>query len=275
VPANWEEFGRRLQEAVDSYLVEGEYAVAVTDLQTGLTVHVNGDRHQMTGCIINWFVILSAMLDVEAGLYGIDAAGALIDETIRNSNAGTAFELYRLTGQGSVAAGVEKVQALLESLDMDESRIHHPPAFGGAEGLSYEVEAGGVTASAAPNDDNNWSTALDVNRALTAFYNGDVLGEPWRADLLRRMTLVKPGLNYLTAYVPYGEVSHKNGFFPDDDGTYVDNDIGIVQVERDGHSYAYVISFFSQGVPQKYADIPLGQELSTIAFEYFRETYGR
>jgi hypothetical protein len=40
----------RMQAAVDSYWVAGNFAVAVTDLQTGQTVS-HGDRQQVAGCI--------------------------------------------------------------------------------------------------------------------------------------------------------------------------------------------------------------------------------
>jgi hypothetical protein len=86
------------------------------------------------------------------------------------------------------------------------------------------------------------------------------------------MTDVKPGLNYLTAYGTGGTVSHKNGFLPDG-ASWVDNDAGIVRFERGGVEIAYAITFLSEGVPTKYADIPLGQELSVMAWEHFATTY--
>jgi hypothetical protein len=84
---------------------------------------------------------------------------------------------------------------------------------------------------------------------------------------------VKPGLNYLVAYVPGGEVSHKNGFFPNVDATWVDNDTGIVRVATAGGGYAYAVTFLSDGVTGKYNDIALGQELSRLAWEYFAGLY--
>src|SRR5687768_14454368 len=42
----------RLQQLIDQYPVHGEYAVAVTDLQSGRTIGVNADRWQLAGCSI-------------------------------------------------------------------------------------------------------------------------------------------------------------------------------------------------------------------------------
>ena len=88
------------------------------------------------------------------------------------------------------------------------------------------------------------------------------------------MTNVKPGLQYLLA-TGVGEtarVSHKNGFtwFP---GGWVDNDIGIVTFESAGVSRAYAISFYSQDVTWEYADVPLGQSVSQMVWQFFAGRY--
>jgi beta-lactamase class A len=274
-PPGWEEFGGRLQAAVDGYWATGRFAVAVTDLQTGKTVAVNGDQHMLTGCVVNLFVLISAMREVEAGLLDASAVDWLIEATIWSSNATTAYELYRITGGGDVAAGVAKVQAILDELGMGNSRIDHPPAYSGDGELALVRTTQGAVALAVPDEENNWTTANDLAKALQALYHGELLSPAGTLDLLERLTQVKPGLNYLVAYIPgEGTVSHKNGFFPDSDGTWVDNDVGIVRVEREGRSYAYAVAFFSDSVVGKYNDIALGQEISRLAYEYFASTYG-
>jgi hypothetical protein len=126
-----------------------------------------------------------------------------------------------------------------------------------------------------PYDWNNWMTALDANHALRQLYSEAILSPDGRAYLLEAMTHVKDGLNYLVAYVPGGDavVSHKNGFAPTTDGKWIDNDIGIVRIQRRDRTYAYAISFFSQGVSTQYADIVLGQAISTLAWDYFFHRY--
>lgn len=258
-PEAFVQFASELQAAIDSYSVSGEYAIAVTDLQTGHTVGAYSDRSQLSGCVMNFFVILQAVLDVQEGRYPLDTVDSLIRATIWGSNATTARELYRIVGDGEAVAGVARVAALLQRLELAEVRIDHPPAYIG--------DSLGV-------DENNWLTAAAVNRALAMVWNGEVLDAAHRAYLLEAMTGVKAGLNYLVAYVPGpATVSHKNGFFPSSIG-YIDNDAGIVHVQRDGMDYAYAVTFLSQGVPYKYGDIPLGQKLMRMAWDYFAETYG-
>jgi hypothetical protein len=67
-------------------------------------------------------------------------------------------------------------------------------------------------------------------------------------------------------------VSHKNGFLQATSG-YVDNDVGIVRLQRGGAEYAYAISFLSSSVETEYADIPLGQQLGNLAYQVMSARY--
>jgi hypothetical protein len=247
----------RMAAEVARYSVEGRYAVAVTDLQTGETVGVNLDRPQLSGCVMNLFVLILSMRDVQRGA-PFETVDDLVDSTIWSSNAVTARRLFEIAGDGDTVEGVRRVRDLLAEAGLSATIIDHPPA--------YPEFSLGV-------DDDNWITARDASLGLAALYHGKLLDEPYRSDLLERMTHVKPGLNYLTAYGTGGIVSHKNGFFPNNDGTWVDNDVGIVRFERGGQEYAYAISFFSDYVETKYGDITLGQRISRLAWAYFDEAY--
>lgn len=243
---------------IESYGVDGEYAVAVTDLQTGETISVNGDRSQLSGCVMNFFPILLSTLGVQNGVYLEEDVGGLISATIWSSNPITARSLYSIIGEESVVEGVARVKKfMLEQLYLSKTIIDHPPA--------YPDDSLGV-------DANNWVTAKDTNKALVSLYNGSFLTVEWRDYLLAKMVEVKPGLNYLIAYGNGGITSHKNGFFVDSSG-WIDNDIGIVRFERGGVVYAYAISFLSQAVPWKYADISLGQTISQMVWDYFSSKY--
>jgi hypothetical protein len=163
-------------------------------------------------------------------------------------------------GGGDLYAGINEVNAFMQSLGMRDTLMDHPPAY------FHESVFG------APID--NRITALDTNRGLQALWDGRVLSPGWRDYMLRKMTLVKPGLNYL---IPAGTssgavVSHKNGFLYAEG--WADNDIGIVWFERGGQRYGYAISFFTQYVPSKYADIPMGQQVSSLAYQWFVGRYG-
>jgi beta-lactamase class A len=232
-------------------------AVAVTDLQTGESIDVNGDEPRLPGCTINFFVLLSVVMDLQEGLYSEDEVGDLIARTVWSSNPITARDLLKTTGMGDLGAGMVKVRQLLNLLGLSVSTYDHPPA--------YPQES--LQGSA------NLLTANEINRALTALYEARIVEPAWRDYLLNKMTVVKPGLQYLIpAGVGDGVVSHKNGFFADPSG-WVDNDAGVVIFDRGGNRYAYAISFFTEDVTYKYADIPLGQTVSRLVWQYFSNRY--
>jgi hypothetical protein len=231
--------------------------VAVTDLQTGESIDVSGDEPRLPGCTINFFVLLSVVMDLQQGLYGEDEVGDLIARTVWSSNPVTAHDLLYKTGMGDLEAGLTRIDQLLDLLGLSMSTYDHPPAY------PEESQQGSA----------NLLTAKEMNRALTALYEARIVEPAWRDYLLEKMTGVKPGLQYLIpAGVGDGVVSHKNGFFADASG-WVDNDAGIVVFDRGGNRYAYAISFFTENVSSKYADIPLGQTVSRLVWQYFSSRY--
>lgn len=247
---------QRMEEAIASYPVKGRYAVAVTDLQTGETVSVHGDRRQLAGCSINLFVLFQVALDLQNGRYSLDTVDALISSTTWSSNATTARDLYGIVGEGDTLAGVARVDAFIRfQLGLTDTVLDHPPLYA-------EVSLG---------RGDNWLTVNDANRALVALWAGRILTPEWRGYLLSKLATVKPGLNYLTGSIPGAIVSHKNGFLEYGEG-FVDNDLGIVRFTKGQEVNAFAISFLSEGVPTKYADVALGQQLVQLAFAYFSAT---
>jgi beta-lactamase class A len=249
----------RLARSIAAHPAPAELAIAVTDLQTGHTIDVGGDRPHYSACVMNMFVIIEATRMVQDGELAMAEIERLVRVTTWSSNAATAYQLYGIVGGGSHVAGVERVAALLEELGMDDAIINHPPG--------YPAASRGV-------DTNNWLTARGTNRALELLYHNEILDPAHTAFVLSAMSEVKPGLNYATAAsVPPGVVvSHKNGFFPSDVG-YIDNDVGIVRFWRGEQEYAYAVSFFSQYNPIKYSQLPLGQSLMADIWAYFAEAY--
>jgi hypothetical protein len=179
---------------------------------------------------------------------------ATITETLWASDAVTAYQLYTIEGGGDPRAGVARVAALAKDVfGVTEGVLDHPPAF-------METSLG--------VSEDNYITADEISRALAQIATGKGLPAGVGEALLDRMTKVKPGLNYLTAYGNGGTTSHKNGFLAASDG-WVDNDTGLVRFEVDGEERAYAIVFLSEGVQQKYADVPLGQQLMQLAWAHF------
>ena len=93
----------------------------------------------------------------------------------------------------------------------------------------------------------------------------------WRDYLMEKMTHVKPGLQYLLGSSG-GSVSHKNGFSWVSGG-WIDNDIGIVTFDSGGGPRAYAISLFMQDIGTEYADIYIGQRVSSLVWQYFSSRY--
>lgn len=234
-------------------------AAAITDLRTGETIDVNGTQQRLPGCTINLFALFRVVVDLQAGKYPEPEPGEIIGQTINRSDPITARRLTRdWIGDGYLGVGMGRVNDFMQALGMASSLMDHPPAF------PEESLYGSA----------NRITARDVNRGLQGLWDGRVLNAWWRDYLLYKMTLVKPGLNYL---IPAGTsagavVSHKNGFLYEEG--WADNDIGIVWYERDGERYGYAISFFTENVLGKYDDIPLGQRISALAYQWFVTRYG-
>ncbi len=252
-----------LQERLDwlasTWGLPGDIGFAVTDIITGETVGVGLDRPHLTGCSVNFFVLLQATLDVQNGLYEEELVGQRIAGTIYRSDAGTARELYEIVGGGDLMHGVQRVANLISMLSPWGSTFDHPPMYG--------FDSLGI-------DPDNLMTPAAMNHALRAVFTEGLLSPEWLDYLLDKMTVVKPGLGYLLEYGPTVPVSHKNGFFPLEDEQYwVDNDIGIVRFEQDGEQRAYAVSYFSQWVPVKFGDVGLGQQLSFAAWQFFQERY--
>ncbi|MFN0094739.1 MAG: serine hydrolase [Dehalococcoidia bacterium] len=241
---------------IAAFDVEGYYAVAVTDLQTGESVSVNGDRPQLSGCVLNIFVLLSALLDVENAEYSLGSVDDLIAQTLWSSNSWTARQLYIKTGGGNLYAGLRKVQSLMVAMGMTKTVVDHPPGYP-AETLGW--------------DPNNWTTADSVNRGLSRIYLGEVLAEPYRTILLDAMTQVEPALQYILGTTPGGLVSHKNGWLWEDG--WADNDAGIVRFERGGKEYAYAFTFLAMDTRRWKDDVPLAQALVRMAWDHFQAAY--
>jgi beta-lactamase class A len=261
-----QELRARLEAEISGYTarVGGNFAVAVTDLQTGETVDINGDdAERIPGCTMNLFVLLLVAQDLQAGLYPEHEVGRFIAQTVWASDPGTGHYLLRKSGAGNSYAGLWKVNDVIRNqLGLASAVYDHPPAndvFTLVPGEWHE----------------NRISPLDFNRALTMLYRGEVLSPEWTAYLIDKMSRVKPGLNHLIpAGVgdPTAVVAHKNGYI-DYVPYYVDNDVGIVIFQRGEQRYAYALTFWSQDNPWVLSDAPLGQTVSRLVWDYFSATY--
>ncbi len=244
----------QLQAAIDASGLD--VTVAVTDLQTNETTGVGGDQLRLSACAINLLVLIQSTIDMSLGQIPFDTGDQLIASTIYGSNPVTARELLFMIGNDDLTAGIGRINALAKSIGVG-IYYDHPPAF----------------ADDAPNGGDNYVRADDMNKVLAALWQGRILNDEWRDYLLKKLTGVKPGLQYLIpAGVGDGVVSHKNGFVWTALG-WADNDVGIVSFRSGGQTYAYAISYFANWVPEEYGDINVGQRVSRLAWSYFQDLY--
>lgn len=250
---------RSIEEAIAG--LSGRVSVAVRDLRTGEEVMVGGDEYHLSGCVINLFVLMRAVLDVQEGSLPMERVDSLIRRTTWSSNPVTARELYAIVGGGNVLTGLERVEHLARGdLGLQRVFLNHPPGYA-------------RTADQLGRSADNWITARVMNEALAAIMLGDLFDPVHRDYLLEVLSEVTPGLNYLTAAVPApAHVSHKNGFLHSSLG-WVDNDAGIVRFQRGDETYAYAITMLFSELPARYDHLPVAREISTLAWQHFSATY--
>jgi len=232
-----------------------DVAVAVTDIQTGQTISVNGNVLHRTGCTINLFALLAAVGEFEAGR----ADPSQVARSIRVGIGGSyPPEVRRFLERifGSHRAGVDRAQEMMRSWGMVASEFHQVPYY--ATGTAI-----------------NRLTGLEVNLALTKLYRGEMFSPEWTAYTLARLREVNVGLNYmLPGRLPRSAVvAHKIGFYADWDG-WVNNDAGVVTFTgSDGQQKAYVVTYLSQKARTEYTGYSFGARLSGIVWDYFEATY--
>ncbi len=253
---------RTLQDSlageIEAYRAEvGDIAVAiaVTDLQTGQTISVNGNDPQRTACTINMFALFAAVGEFQAGHADPDD----VAESIRIGIGGSYPPQVRgfLDALfGDFRAGVARAREMMASWGMRASVYDHVPYYG-------------------DGDQNNLLTALETNAVLSKLYRGDLFSPEWTAYTLARLRNIKWGLNYiLPGWLPYeATVAHKIGYYWDSDG-WVNNDAGIVTFTGlDGQQKAYAITYLSERAATEYTGYSFGARLSWIVWDWFDTAY--
>ena len=234
-----------------------DVAIAVTDLQTGETISVNGNTLHKTGCTINLFAFLTAVSEFQAG----NASPGALSESIRRGIGGSyppEVAAFLNSIFGSYTAGVQRARQLMTSWGMTASYFDHVPFYGG------------------DTPPPNLLTALETNGILARLYRGQLFSAEWTRYALDVLRDIAPYVQYiLPKYLPLeATVAHKIGSYDDDDG-WVNNDAGIVTFTgSDGAEKAYVISYFSQRVASEQAGYSFGARLSRAVWDFMGPRYG-
>lgn len=250
----------RLQREIDEYRAlvgDIDVAVAVTDLQTGQTVSIDGNLPHKTGCSINMFALFSAVDEFQAGKASPDEVAYSIRRGIGGSYP-PEVKNFLQTIFGSHADGVARARELMKSWGMTASYFDHVPYFGGED------------------PPPNVLTALETNDVLGRLYRGQLFNPEWTAYTLETLRDIAYYVQYiLPKWLPdSASVAHKIGYYWDYDG-WVNNDVGIVTFTGgDGQEKAYVITYLSQKARTEQIGYSFGARLSKIVWDFMAPRYG-
>lgn len=247
-----------LADQIDAYSaqVDGiDVAIAVTDLQTGQSISVDGNEFHKTGCTINMFALFAAVDQFQAGVASPDWVAGNIAVGIGESYPPQVYRFLN-TVFGYYPDGVYRGRELMAEWGMVASEFNQVPYF--------------------PLEDRlNRLTALETNMVLEQLYRGELFDEEWTAYTLGVLRNIAGYLNYiLPGHLPASAtVAHKIGYFWDSDG-WVNNDAGIVTFTgADGKEKAYVISYLSQQARTEAIGNSFGATLSGIVWDWFEAKY--
>ncbi len=232
-----------------------EVGIAVTDLQTGQTISVNGNAVQRTGCSINMFALFAAVGEFQAGRANPSDVAYNIEYGIGGSYPPQVKQFLQSVF-GTHAVGVTKAQEMMDSWGMEASLFDHVPYYG-------------------DGTQNNLLTALETNSVLTKLYQGELFEPEWTQYTLERLRNIRSYVNYmLPGQLPSSAtVAHKIGYYWDWDG-WVNNDVGIVTFTgADGQEKAYAITYLSQKARTEYIGYSFGARLSRVVWDWFEATY--
>jgi hypothetical protein len=232
-----------------------DIGLAVTDLQTGQTMSINGNTIWRTGCTINMFALFAAVSEFQAGRARPEDVAGLIKVGIGGSSPPEVAQFLDIVF-GTHQKGVERADQLMESWGMKDSFYHHVPYYG--DGTR-----------------NNLLTPVETNLALTKLYRVELFNDEWTSYTIARLLDIKPGLQYiLPGTLPASaRVPHKIGYYSDVDG-WVIADAGLVIFPgANGEQTAYAITYLSHRATTEYAGYSFGTKVSRIVYDFFSAKY--
>jgi len=225
--------------------------VAVIDLQTGDRGGLNARQQFQAASTIKFYAALSAFRDVADGIYPLDGIRADLAATMQRESNAAARSLTNRTG-------IPVINVRLAHWGLEDTIITHPAGYEDEPHPSY-----------LETDNQNWTSPSDAAHALSALYHGELLGTVLSRTLIDELTQT-PRWFGIEGAVPDGEghVYYKHGYLPAFDEASV-NDIGIVEFDRGGRTYAYAIAIYTQGaIPQQPA-WDLVRAVALKAWEFF------
>jgi len=236
----------------------GQNAVSVTDLQTGMTISINGSRPQLAACTIKIPIMMMVAQDIEAGHYTAAEVEPYVLSAMGPSNTAPTKELIRYVGGGDVGVGINRINELMQTIGMIHSVIAHPP------GYFWESYGYG---------DENLLTSDDLNLLVAKLYRGEALSR-WATDyVLWSMSLAPDWVNQsLGGPLPDDvQLYHKFGQLYEPENTW--NDGGVAVFQRNGRTYAYAISYLGSYGESWQTAYDHAYRASEAAWNYFNTVY--
>lgn len=226
---------------------------AVTDLQSGQTISVDGNELHQPGCVINQFPVYAVVQDAQDGKLDLGDMDWYIKNSVNRSNpASTAAFLSHY--YGSIDDGEIRVQQWMDEHGIEGTYDHIPTLYDGVD---------------------NMLTALSTNKALTMLAQGRLFNPELTGYVINNVMTYSNFLYAIPSGVDADErVAHKIGYFADYDG-WSHNDSGIVFFPgKDSGEKAFVISIFTSGGAGEFWPFSeIAQDLTRTANNYFREAY--
>jgi hypothetical protein len=238
-----------------------DLSIAVTDLQTGERIAIDGNEVHHTGCVANFFGLLSLVDYLQSN----EADPAPYEVNVLQGISGSLpwhVAVFLRNAYGSTDEGVAAGKEIIEEVGLASTVYGNIPGYPADD--------------TSPNFRPNQITAADANLVLESLWRGEIFSPTWTEYTLTKMREVANwGLRYIIPdQLPVGAtVAHKIGYYPDSDG-WLQNNVGIVTfVGDDGAEKAYAISFLSEKSPTEYGAAFFGAYLSRLVWDYFATKY--
>jgi hypothetical protein len=242
----------------------GDVAIAVTDLQTGETIDVNGDRKQTSASSIKWWMITAALAALDDGsasfaMVDIDQPARDILQVSANDDASTIV--------GLVGGNVINRHMLWQGMTRS-TLVQWTPYTNDCYDRPSEDEF---------FDWNNHLTARDANRSLAALWAGQVLSPTAQAWFIDTGVALTPTEFFGSSFpVPERDIAwtHKVGFIPPDAYGPEDesmSDIGLVYVNDDG--FAFALSVLTLHNADHFATEDFIADVGLDVFDYLDAMY--
>ncbi len=254
----------KLAKEIENF--HGRNAVSITDIFTGESISVNGERPQLPGCVANLPLALAAVHEIfnmDSPLKSADIEPHLFS-MVKNSNPHEGVEVVRQLGGGDITKGIQMVNDFMKKWGMKNSFYDHPPAYPGEYSIAER---------------SNRIVPNEMNQVLAKLAAGKLLqSENAMKYALSMMSNNKPGLNFMIpGQIPDSEatVFHKVGWYYGKPNTI--NDAGIV-ISDDGR-FMFSIVVMHEG-DEHIDEQTLFQDaglflsrLSKIAYDSFKSRY--